>query len=473
MWLKWIKICLLVLLLALPGGTAGAAAVVGEVDTRGAAQRYADAQQTLLAAAACWSSYYHGAGMVDYLRAAGWELEFVDAKGEYAATHFMLGRKAGQPVLVAIRGSADIADWKNNLATSQVPFGGATHAQSLLLRGKELPATYPKVHKGFNDYADVMLGQLVQRGVVRQLRQDTKTRLLLTGHSLGGAVATLLAERLVLLGVPKDRMQVVSFGAPAVANQAFVAQYGDAIRLLRVTTSADPIPGSLQTLRGGYQQFGLHVHYKLSPRDNAMQHYMDLYLDRAADDYYRQYQAAVAEGEVQALPERQERQADFPLVAVYVSADQRLSQRPYMPQLRWFAERALSRALPNYVLLQELPDEARDKPVRNAVEAAQDHVLGGDLGALLPLARAAGARYAVALRLGTYEPQDKRSWYLSAETSLWDVQTGRMQHFATLSRNLGYYSGNLDLTAEALVAVKDAMERCWGFPKAREASSPQ
>ena len=54
-----------------------------------------------------------------------------------------------------------------------------------------------------------------------EILANTDTRVLLTGHSLGGAVATLLAERLVSMGIDKDRVPVITFGAPAIGNAAF------------------------------------------------------------------------------------------------------------------------------------------------------------------------------------------------------------------------------------------------------------
>ena len=58
---------------------------------------------------------------------------------------------------------------------------------------------------------------------------------------------SLVAERLVEKGVPKAQVPVITFGAPAVGNKAFADVYGKRIDLIRVVTSLDPVPGSLQT----------------------------------------------------------------------------------------------------------------------------------------------------------------------------------------------------------------------------------
>ena len=65
--------------------------------------------------------------------------------------------------------------------------------------------------------------------VAPYLKQHPDRRLYLTGHSLGGAVASLVAERLVEKGVPKAQVPVITFGAPAVGNKAFADVYGKRI----------------------------------------------------------------------------------------------------------------------------------------------------------------------------------------------------------------------------------------------------
>ena len=71
----------------------------------------------------------------------------------------------------------------------------------------------PKVHTGLRDS--------VFRAVVRQ--QAWYDQLYITGHSLGGAVATLCATDLQQRGfvAPHVRLGLITFGAPRAGNQAF------------------------------------------------------------------------------------------------------------------------------------------------------------------------------------------------------------------------------------------------------------
>ncbi|HEY6552143.1 MAG TPA: lipase family protein, partial [Vicinamibacteria bacterium] len=69
------------------------------------------------------------------------------------------------------------------------------------------------------------------------LRPGLETRV--TGHSLGGAVAVLLAMRLRVDGVPLGH--VITFGQPKVTTEVGVARFRD-LPLLRVVNHDDPVP---------------------------------------------------------------------------------------------------------------------------------------------------------------------------------------------------------------------------------------
>ena len=101
------------------------------------------------------------------------------------------------------------------------------------------------------DYAKVKapdLGIPVHQGFVEDaravwsfarplLKPGLETRL--AGHSLGGALAVLLAMRLRVDGLPVGR--VVTFGQPKVTTEAGVALFRD-LPLLRIVNHDDPVP---------------------------------------------------------------------------------------------------------------------------------------------------------------------------------------------------------------------------------------
>lgn len=88
------------------------------------------------------------------------------------------------------------------------------------------------VHRGFLDDE-----RAVWSFVQPLLRPGFETRI--TGHSLGGALAVLVAMRLRMQGTPIAR--VVTFGQPKVTNEAGVARFRD-LPLLRIVNHDDPVP---------------------------------------------------------------------------------------------------------------------------------------------------------------------------------------------------------------------------------------
>ena len=59
-----------------------------------------------------------------------------------------------------------------------------------------------------------------------------QVKVMCTGHSLGGAVATLAAHDIVTFcGVAPERISCYTFGCPRVGNHAFAAEYDTVVRL--------------------------------------------------------------------------------------------------------------------------------------------------------------------------------------------------------------------------------------------------
>lgn len=201
----------------------------------------------------CAGTYSMGEGSSEHSLFSdyGWDVSPFRAASDDTDVHFAVAvsKKAygrTYPTILAFRGSQTKTDWKTNFRASLVPFDEKNKTAD--------PKTVPSVHEGFERYAATVLrtpmdldGDGKEEMVAPYLKQHPDRRLYLTGHSLGGAVASLVAERLVEKGVPKAQVPVITFGAPAVGNKAFADVYGKRIDLIRVVTSLDPVPGSLQT----------------------------------------------------------------------------------------------------------------------------------------------------------------------------------------------------------------------------------
>ena len=187
---------------------------------------------------------------------------------------------------------------------------------------------------------------------------------------------TLLGERLVSLGVPREKFIVVTFGAPAISNKEFAEQYGDKIHLLRITNTADPIPGSLQTFFGGYKQFGKHIKYNLSTKISSVQHDMAMYFDYSINEVYKAFDEEVTAGRLYYLPDTKVT-PEKPVVALWINADDNLKRIAGITDVKRFMVDEYKKMLPSYVIMEKkLPTNAyeRENIVQMSRYAGADYV---------------------------------------------------------------------------------------------------
>ncbi|KAA8494630.1 Lipase [Porphyridium purpureum] len=137
-----------------------------------------------------------------------------------------------ESVIVAFRGTVTSANWKVNAQVLQVdhtPVVGPEWLESKWKR-PQLGQKKPRVHRGFARAYDAMRADvqlLVTELFGSEGRFMTKhPRLFVTGHSLGGALATLCAFDLALhLELPKNRISLYTYGSPKVGNRAFARRF--------------------------------------------------------------------------------------------------------------------------------------------------------------------------------------------------------------------------------------------------------
>ena len=181
--------------------------------------------------------------------------------------------------ILAVTGTEDLKDVKSDLRMGRVPFG----------------ADKGTVHQGFYEHMcmyflrkrhaelkDMSLGDFL----AQKLTNNPKEKICITGHSLGGATAVLAAAYMVDCGVKPEQLQTITFGAPAVGDDAFALCYGDKINLTRFVMDGDPIHGLLQSVKYGYKQFGEKVPRKCTAFTELLPHSMPCYLDAAMKNYY-------------------------------------------------------------------------------------------------------------------------------------------------------------------------------------------
>ncbi|MGM9519668.1 MAG: hypothetical protein ACI3WS_03230 [Phascolarctobacterium sp.] len=408
---------------------------------------YVDKYFTSVAAASCLGVYLpENSTEFNYLRAYGWrimpqKLRSGRVESNFAIAHNYFPDLKKRIFLVTFRGSANKKDWSINLKTNRVNYGGSTLAEMDSLAKEPLRKSEPAVHSGFNTYVDTVLrssvlddkGQL--RGVFKAVAERSDALMVLSGHSLGGAAATLLGQRLLDLGMPAERLCVVTFGAPAIGNEAFAVQYGSRLRLLRITNTADPVPGSLQTFFGGYKQFGQHIKYSLSPQISNMQHDMAMYFDYSVSDFYQEYDRQVALGRIFPVPDRKIT-IGKPVVALWIHESDNLSKLASIMDLKRFVTDEYKRMLPSYMVMSKSLDKEAYTH-ENIVEKS----------------RFAGADYILVCGIDGYRQPEADGWYLTLDQVLFDEQ-GRMLTMSSLGRKVLPAIGNVQAVGESLMAAR-------------------
>ena len=397
---------------------------------------YVDKYFTSVAAASCLGVYLpDNSTEFNYLRTYGWrimpqKLRSGRVESNFAIAHNYFPELKKRIFLVTFRGSANKKDWSINFRTHRVNYGGKTLAEMDALAKEPLRKAEPAVHSGFNSYVDTVLRTSVLddkgrlRGVFKAVAERSDAMMILSGHSLGGAAATLLGQRLLDLGLPSERLCVVSFGAPAVGNEAFANAYGGRMRLLRITNTADPVPGSLQTFFGGYKQLGQHIKYSFSPQISNMQHDMAMYFDYSVSDFYQEYDRQVSLGRITPVPDRK-LTIGVPVVALWINESENLQKVATVMDLKRFVTDEYKRILPSYIVM--------DKSLAKEAYTHQN---------IVQKSRFAGADYILLCGIDGYRQPQADGWYLTLEQALFDEQ-GRMLTMSSLGRKVLPAVGNV------------------------------
>ena len=234
----------------------------------------------------------------EWLKDAGWSLSGQETVSSVAEGRFHLVRKVltdgKQLMLLSFPGTERRKDIEVDFKTRRVPFGGR-NPQEFAIAAAGKGQGLPMVHKGFDDYTMTALftepsaalsGKTAGEDLAAELLANPQERLCLTGHSLGGAAATLAAARLADMGVPREQLQVITFGAPAVGDEAFARRYETRFQLTRVVMEGDPVASALQSLSRRFVQFGEKVRWRPNRNSDRFAHQMVVYLDDALRLYY-------------------------------------------------------------------------------------------------------------------------------------------------------------------------------------------
>ena len=412
---------------------------------------FIDARMISFAVGACAGTYVPegNAAEYNYMREYGWSIHPYKTVNDGVETNFMIavnprlikGKRYG---VLAFRGSSSVGDWKQDFDFKLVPYGGNTveEFKKIALSQPQNSSKLPKVHRGFHEFtlgafnlhADID-GDAKQDDIIAKLKSDHNFVLLITGHSLGGAAATLFGERLVSMGVNKEQVPVVTFGAPAVGNNVFAKEYGDKINLIRVRTKHDVVPKVL-ALTGKYKQFGKEYIFDLSRKASDMSHPLGNYFDFAFKHYYDVTADGIANGYMYP-PAKKQLVGAGPVVAVMVDGIFEKDEPPIIvSDLKLLAADEYRAVLPRYVFLAEekFPE---DYTVPEVLQAAKDNA----------------ADYLIIIKIGRRNIAQNGNYFTNMEQLIFRTKNGSLLSMNNAGSRITYDAGYVQ------TAIKD-MEKC-------------
>ncbi|GMA98706.1 lipase family protein [Pelosinus sp. IPA-1] len=384
----------------------------------GAKEDYEEAYILYLTAAASAAAYNGRIGELvnRYLEQDGWQIDhYVQSQGHTGARYLIAQKKDVPYYLVSIVGTENDKDIETDLKFDKIYFAGSNEEEfAANAAKKDVLGTEPKVHRGFNQFVQAGLSAVLRNprqaslSLPDLLPADKTRKLYITGHSLGGAAATLAGARLLSAGISPEQLEVITFGAPAVGNDAFAAKFSPTLHLTRIVNSGDMITGILQTLVGGYRQFGREINWQ--PPDTVSDaHQLIGYIDCAIKNYYDKRRLAVAAG------------MQLPVPSV---GKQKNLGRVYITPL---GNNLPADLMEDFLYMQEaLQDEYQ--------QTLPDYVTANAQTDWREAASASGCRWAIVSDVSAMRvKQEKNTYYITLTQTVYDVTTGTAATTATFS----------------------------------------
>ncbi|XP_078662758.1 uncharacterized protein LOC144906412 [Branchiostoma floridae x Branchiostoma belcheri] len=153
----------------------------------------------------------------------------------YGPVRYLLAETGNrEEVYVAFKGTSDFGDVMSDLSFWQEGAGQSGDSHNSGVGGK--------YHSGFMRLAFLIPAH-------RILEEYSNSRIVVCGHSLGGAVAHIVALNMMVhlrsQGQPVDNVTSIAFGAPYFGNdgaQQFAEKHNLSPRLLTIVNEKDPVP---------------------------------------------------------------------------------------------------------------------------------------------------------------------------------------------------------------------------------------
>jgi uncharacterized membrane protein YkvA (DUF1232 family)/uncharacterized membrane protein YgcG len=151
---------------------------------------------------------------------------------DYSNTHVLVSTD-GKTIVVSVRGTSSLEEIDTDANIAKVPY------EHRLLGEQPDVLVHDGFHKAFISIRD---------RTIDAVQNSAGDSLLVTGHSLGGALAVLLSLEISMAptaaGLSRSTpIECITFGAPQIGNQAFANLAKDNIpSAYRFTNTADPVP---------------------------------------------------------------------------------------------------------------------------------------------------------------------------------------------------------------------------------------
>lgn len=421
-----------------------------------------EARYIVVAATTCLSSYSGRVSDIffDHQGDFGWDAVGYTGKTTDAESHFIVSFRYDSELdrniyIVCFRGSESKKDWQLNFQTKKVIYGGNSPEEFEAIANSQNPheKNLPMVHKGFHKYVQSAFSIAITPPTNSEkkllsdiLKEDPKAFLLTTGHSLGGAAATLFAARLIDMGIDPKKIAVVTFGAPAVGNQAFADKFQNQINLLRVVNRKDFVPSSLRTLFGEYIHFGQELIFKTNlQRVTPIElHSTTLYFTLSLKNYFDKFHAAVLRGSIEPFKTEVKNPAK-PHVALYTMLTPELVAHPDATYMYSIMSEQYQNFFPSYTLL---PDKTLDNTKRL------------NINGFLTAAKNVQADYALLVKLANKKVSNSEEGKVLVvlEAIFYNVKTGQLENYSTYTTSLNTDINILESIVLESMKIKDDLD---------------